>query len=200
MKKRNLTTILIASSVMMLSLAGCGVTAGSEPETSVGAESEAKTDETPVEEEFSDEKLTYHKVNNPSAEDASFEFNGNTITFTDDLETVKTALGKPSSEDQASNSDDPSDRTYSYGEYPNVVELTVIGGKMDSIMIYDSSIKTSRGISMGSTAEDVIAAYGDAEVSKLDGSTEIDYDFGNFMMIFFVDKSNKVDAIYYGNK
>ena len=83
MKKRNITAIIIASSIMMLSLVGCGVTAesddgvskGSESEVSVGTESESPEStaaETPDEEEdFSSELVTY-KPSNPTAADASF--------------------------------------------------------------------------------------------------------------------------------
>lgn len=209
MKKRNITAIIIASSIMMLSLVGCGVTAesddgvskGSESEVSVGTESESPEStaaETPDEEEdFSSELVTY-KPSNPTAADASFEYNGNTITYSkDDIEKIKSALGKPTLEDQAPSSDDPSDKLYTYGEFPNSIDLTEIGGKASTITIYDTSIKTSRGISIGSTYKDVIAAYGDAELSKLDGSNEIDYAFDNYVLIFFFDNNEKVKAILY---
>ena len=103
-------------------------------------------------------------------------------------------------EDQAPSSDDPSDKLYTYGEFPNSIDLTEIGGKASTITIYDTSIKTSRGISIGSTYKDVIAAYGDAELSKLDGSNEIDYAFDNYVLIFFFDNNEKVKAILYGEE
>lgn len=202
MKKRNLTAIIIASSIMMLSLVGCSVTAESDEQPSAKAESEAQTDadanNTP-EENFSAEIIN-NKPTDPSEADASFEYDGKTITYSiDGLEAVKTALGKPDMEDQQPSSDDPNDKIYTYGSYPDSVDISEIGGKLANITIYDSNLKTARGISIGSTDKDVIAAYGDAEITKIDGSTEIDYDFGDYTMIFFLD-NNKVKAIFYGNE
>jgi len=203
MKKRNLAALLIASSFMMLTLAGCSVTAESDALPSAKAESEVQTDadeNNAPEEDFSAE-IVANKPSNPSEADASFEYNGKTITYSSDgLETIKTALGKPTMEDQAPSSDDPSDKLYTYGDSPNSIDLTEIGGKLATISIYDSSLKTARGISIGSTSADVIAAYGDAETTKLDGSTEIDYDFGSYTLIFFLDKSDKVKCILYGDE
>ena len=193
MKKRNLTAIIIASS-MMLTLAGCGVTAEPDSGNSNGSEVSVSS-----EAEAPEDEGTGIIENKPSASDgndAAFEYNGKTVSFTDDLETIKSNLGEPSFEDEAPSSDDPKDRMYTYGTDPDTVDLTVIGGKADAIIIYDSNIKTSRGVSIGNTDKEVIDAYGEGKESKLDGSNEIDYDFGDYTLIFFLE-NKKVKAIGY---
>ncbi|MBO4913401.1 MAG: hypothetical protein J5504_11840 [Butyrivibrio sp.] len=194
MKKRNLTAIIIASS-MMLALAGCGVTAepdsgnSTESEVSVSSEAEAPEDE--------GTGIIANKPSAADASDATFEYNGKTVSFTDSFDTIKSALGEPSFEDQAPTSDDPKDKMYTFGDDPDAIDVSVIDGKTDSIIIYDSNIKTSRGVSIGNTDKDVISAYGEGEASKLDGSNEIDYDFGDYTLIFFLEKNNTVKAIGY---
>ena len=87
--------------------------------------------------------------------------------------------------------------TFVHIDDPDTIDVSVIGGKTDSIIIYDSNIKTSRGVSVGNTDKDVTAAYGEGEASKLDGSNEIDYDFGDYTLVFFLEKNNTVKAIGY---
>lgn len=206
MKKRNLSAIIIASSVMMLTLAGCGVTAESDAGVSKGSEAEvsaeAKADAPEATEDEGDytDGVIANKPSNPDAADLSFEYNGTTISITDAPDKIKSALGKPSNEEEAPNSDDPADRMYTYGTDPDTIDLTVIAGKTDAIIIYDSAIKTSRGISIGSTDKDVIAAYGEAEATKLDGINDIEYNFDGYTLTFFLDKNSKVDAIGFINE
>lgn len=194
MKKRNLTAIIIASS-MMLTLAGCGVTAEPDSGNSNGSEVSVSSEAEAPEAEGTG--VIENKPSTSDGNDAAFEYNGKTVSFTDSFDTIKSALGEPSFEDQAPTSDDPKDKMYTFGDDPDTIDVSVIGGKTDSIIIYDSNIKTSRGVSVGNTDKDVTAAYGEGEASKLDGSNEIDYDFGDYTLVFFLEKNNTVKAIGY---
>ena len=215
MKKRKTAAILMAS-VMMLALMGCGstdngvttetATEGTSVATSVTDKEEKKVDtasesssKPEVKQEAKKEKTEV------SAADASFEYNGQTVSILDDVQTTLGTLGTPTQEKPSPFSNNGEDVSYVYGSDPNTIEymsLKVEGDELvpDSFIIYDKNVKTSKSVGIGSTEAEIKAAYGDPDnVSKDASSYELAYDFGNFALGFDFDKKKKVNAIIYSN-
>ena len=71
----------------------------------------------------------------------------------------------------------------------------VIIGYLSSL---SEDFKTSKGISAGSSLEDVKAAYGDPSNEKqlAENASMVIYKFSSFEIIFFID-NGKVDSITY---
>ena len=90
MKKGNLTAIIIASS-MMLTLAGCGVTAEPDSGNSNGSEVSVSSEAEAPEAEGTG--VIENKPSTSDGNDAAFEYNGKTVSFTDSFDTIKSALG-----------------------------------------------------------------------------------------------------------
>ena len=72
----------------------------------------------------------------------------------------------------------------------------VIVGYLSSLRSED--FKTSKGISAGSSLEDVKAAYGDPSNEKqlAENASMVIYKFSSFEILFFID-NGKVDSINY---
>ena len=137
--------------------------------------------------------------NTVSTSDPAFEYNGKTISVLDDLETVKANLGTPAEEQPSPFSDNSSDKLYIFGSDPDTIDLATLDGKVQSISVYDYKVKTTKGIGIDSTEEDVIAAYGNSgEKSDSGIETDIMYELGKYSIDFFF-KNGKVTAFIYTN-
>lgn len=98
-------------------------------------------------------------------EDSGYVFtapNGSTVAIDDDMATVLEALGEPQSYfEAASCAFEGLDKTYTYSGF-TIVTRPEETDLVTSILLTDDSTATPEGVYIGSTAEDVTAAYGEA--------------------------------------
>ena len=135
--------------------------------------------------------------------DPSFEYNGKTLSFTDDAKTVVEGIKSVAKTvDEAANSGDEGS-SYDFDKDADGLGLTmatsVNGGKetIDLMAATGSGFKTSKGISVGSKMEDVKAAYGDPyEIDKFEnGELEV-YSCEGFNMSFDIEDGKVVSIVY----
>ena len=106
----------------------------------------------------------------------------------------------PTEEQPSPFSDNSGDKLYVFGSDPDTIDLATLDGKVQSISIYDYKIKTTKGIGIGSTEEEVLTAYGNSgEKTESDGETDILYELGKYSIDFFFDRNSKVITIIYEN-
>ena len=126
-----------------------------------------------------------------SSNDDAIEYNGVTVSINDEsMDNVFAAFGEP----ENTEADRPG---YYYtfdsglvGVSSNIInELSEEDRQEypDLISIKDENIKTSKGISVGSTEEEVIAAYGKTEAISFDSMNILNYSFDNYTMAFVID-------------
>ena len=196
--KNRLLTFLVAST-MTFSLIGCGDAASTTANEPAATETSSETEAAETAPETADATSTAVETKSADASDASFEYNGQTISVLDDLETVKANLGTPAEEQPSPFSDNSSDKLYIFGSDPDTIDLATLDGKVQSISVYDYKVKTTKGIGIDSTEEDVIAAYGNSgEKSDSGIETDIMYELGKYSIDFFF-KNGKVTAFIYTN-
>lgn len=136
-----------------------------------------------------------------SLADDQFEFNGKTVSVLDDVPYIFEVLGTPYKKEAFP--EPHQDRVdYYYGSDDKYVALNT--GNIDGkdcpfyIIICDNNIKTSKGIGLGSTEDEVRAAYGEPTDSWEEGNHSISYDFERFELVFsFLDE---VCSFEYRNK
>lgn len=192
--KNRIITFLLAST-MIISLVGCGDAASAPANEPAATETSSET-----ENETADETSTTVETKSADASDASFEYNGKTVSVLDDLETVKANLGTPTEEQPSPFSDNSGDKLYVFGSDPDTIDLATLDGKVQSISVYDYKIKTTKGIGIGSSEEEVLTAYGNSgEKTEADGETDILYELGKYSIDFFFDRNSKVISIIYEN-
>ena len=192
--KNRIITFLLAST-MIISLVGCGDAASAPANEPAATETSSET-----ENETADETSTTVETKSADASDASFEYNGKTVSVLDDLETVKANLGTPTEEQPSPFSDNSSDKLYVFGSDPDTIDLATLDGKVQSISVYDYKIKTTKGIGIGSSEEEVLTAYGNSgEKTEADGETDILYELGKYSIDFYFDRNSKVITIIYEN-
>ncbi|WP_026513205.1 hypothetical protein [Butyrivibrio sp. LB2008] len=192
--KNRIITFLLAST-MIISLVGCGDAASAPANEPAATETSSET-----ENETADETSTTVETKSADASDASFEYNGKTVSVLDDLETVKANLGTPTEEQPSPFSDNSSDKLYVFGSDPDTIDLATLDGKVQSISVYDYKIKTTKGIGIGSSEEEVLTAYGNSgEKTESDGETDILYELGKYSIDFYFDRNSKVITIIYEN-
>jgi hypothetical protein len=192
--KNRIITFLLAST-MIISLVGCGDAASAPANELAATETSSET-----ENETADETSTTVETKSADASDASFEYNGKTVSVLDDLETVKANLGTPTEESSSPFSDNPSDKLYVFGSDPDTIDLATLDGKVQSISVYDYKIKTTKGIGIGSSEEEVLTAYGNSgEKTESDGETDILYELGKYSIDFYFHRDGKVISIIYTN-
>lgn len=188
--KNRIITFLLAST-MIISLVGCGDAASAPANEPAATETSSET---------ADETSTTVETKSADASDASFEYNGKTVSVLDDLETVKANLGTPTEEQPSPFSDKSSDKLYVFGSDPDTIDLATLDGKVQSISVYDYKIKTTKGIGIGSSEEEVLTAYGNSgEKTEADGETDILYELGKYSIDFYFDRNSKVITIIYEN-
>lgn len=131
--------------------------------------------------------------------DTTFGINGVDVALDGSIDAVITALGDPLDvKSELSCHGEGDDKTYTYNgfvikSYPKDGEDRVL-----EVLINDAGIPTSKGIEIGSSIDDVIAAYGD-NYSVIAGKRYV-YDAGNGKTLRFVTEDNAVVQIdYYFN-
>lgn len=200
MKKRVMT--LLMASVMMVTLMGCdGVDDIKEfVDTTINSGDETSADETSAEETVDEggaeeSALVDEASASFSGDDASFEYNGKTISFTDDVQTIIDGLGTPDSME----ADHPgyiytfaSDGIVFFTDEVDMVEIP------EQLTIDIEDVKTARGIGVGSTIEELKAAYGNPDSEIMEGSHMLSYEFDNCSISFAADE--KVISLTYFKK
>ena len=219
MKNKTTAAILIASA-MMLTLMGCG---------------EASTENAPATGELSIEALAPDEgtdVLDPSSstsaeadsetasdadssasnsEDASIEINGKKVSILDDLQTTMDALGTADGDP----SSDASKALY-YSFASGAIEYTTV--KLDgeelplTLDIRSGDYKTSKGVGIGSTEDEVVAAYG--EPTKVDNGEELvaessngktpflyvtEYKLDGYTIVFKYSEDKKVEKFWFNH-
>ena len=218
MKKRISATIILASA-MMLTLMGCGDASAeatsetgevTEVQTETNSDTDSKTEDKDIDGEAETGSEDASKTSDAAAtsDEASFEYKGKTISFTDDAQAVMDALDSVGT--QATDVDRTgfevegvkwNDWDMNKGGTPNISVATqddngkeiigcICGGGED--------FKTSTGISTGSSPEDIKAAYGEpSSIGKVAQNAEnYEYKFDSFKISFFI-MDGELDNISY---
>ena len=217
--KRKTTIAILTTSVMMLSLMGCGTTTsevieGSSeiPLTEALSEGSAMTSSIGTAEEESNKDLDTATI---SLSDDQIQYNGNVISVMDDLNALLNKLNYPS---PVTYGDD--DFQSFYTSKDGLITMETL--KKDQfecpidIIIDNPEINTSHDIHVGCTRDEVIAAYGEPntepnqvfgsdgkEITKEDrleqfGEEDLIYDLGDYRITFFM-KDGSVSRIVYIN-
>ncbi len=206
MKKKTTTAILLAT-IMMLALMGCGAASTDTSSSDAASVAEVNTDteanssdataDTSSDSASADSSDTSDTAT--ASDNATFTYKGETFSFLDDLQTTLDKidpLGKPCA-DSPIERDDGS-KVYSYDETEHdsdfFINTFIDNGKLSvgQISLMGPNAKTSKGIGIGSTVEEIISAYG-----KPGNSEAIyDYTYDNYILSFDV-RDNKVFSINY---
>ncbi|MBO4456102.1 MAG: hypothetical protein J5802_00125 [Butyrivibrio sp.] len=212
MKKKTTTAIILATT-MMFALMGCGA-ASTDTDSSSDAASVAEVDTDTNSDTESTETTDDTSSDSASADssdaadtatasaDDSFTYKGETFSILDDLQTTVNkidAVGKPSPNSPIEC--EGGTKIYSYDEtkcdsdffmdtFINNGTLTV-----SQISLMGSNVKTSKGIGIGSTVEELTSAYGEPTVKA---DSFYNYEFDNCALSFDT-KDGKVFVIYYFN-
>lgn len=203
MKRR--TSFLLVPAIA-LALVGCGVVSTDSVSAAAAAstaEVAAATEATTIDEKISDE-VSAPPAQITNSKDASFEYNGNTVSVLDDAKTTLAALGTPEKSEPSAymNSE-----TYYFGTEPDTIEYSAFklsnGTEApDFILIHDKNIKTSKGIGIGNTEKEIISAYGKpSEIADFPEVNiyDLDYDMGSFSISFSLDDDKKLTSFSYLN-
>ena len=168
------------SSVMVLSLMGCGETAH-ESGTTINE--------------------------NITLSDDQIAYNGNVVSVLDSTETSLSKLGKYNKE--RSSLDNGDYRRFDFGKKYGELLLDTLLYEGKDLPIYfiviSPKVKTSRNVSIGDTEEDIIAAYGDPTNTKQENHKYLEYDMGDYTISFEIntsiegDEKNKISSIVYQN-
>ena len=124
-----------------------------------------------------------------------FSYGGHTVAVDDDMADVLAALGEPKSYFEAEScAFNGLDKTYTYSGF--IITTRPDGDKdyVSSILLTDDSVTTPEGLYIGSSAEQVKAAYGESE-SVMD--TLLSYADANGHLLHFVLEQGKVISIEY---
>ena len=184
--KRILVSLTAAALALTsaVSLAGCGSNGSS---SSKDASSSSAAASSKVEESSSAAAI--------SAEDVKFTYNGSTVELNTEIDAMVVALGEPISvTSQMSCHGEGEDKTYTYDGF--VVNSYPRDGKdyVMEIVVSNAGIPTSKGIEVGSSASDVVAAYGN-------GYKEVGvyyaYDAGDKKSLQFYIENDAVKEIDY---
>ncbi|RKM58230.1 hypothetical protein D6853_01445 [Butyrivibrio sp. X503] len=213
MKAKNVLAIMTAS-VMMCGLWGCGsgTSDTSATELSVEAvidasESDAdnadnadKTDAADsADSEVTEGAATETSVDLSSMTDDAFAYNGKKISILDDVATTLAALGEP----EQKNSGAGDMNYYDYGTHTDTVDEGILfvtytdNGKESAAQI-DFNIQgpeTAKGISVGDSKDDVIAAYGEPKEDS--GKPILTYEYDGFLLGFVINENDKVSNVNY---
>ena len=184
--KRILVSLTAAALALTsaVSLAGCGSNGSS---SSKDASSSSAAASSKVEESSSAAAV--------SANDVKFTYNGSTVELNTEIDAMVVALGEPISvTSQMSCHGEGEDKTYTYDGF--VVNSYPRDGKdyVMEIVVSNAGIPTSKGIEVGSSASDVVAAYGN-------GYKEVGvyyaYDAGDKKSLQFYIENDAVKEIDY---
>ena len=204
------TAVILLASAMMLTMVGCSGNATeflSEKTEATETREETKTDEgtedkaPDAEAEDGSEDAAKTSDSKSSASEDSFEFAGKTISMMDDPKNVIDILNSACTVDSKNSGKNA--YCYDYDSENDEPTLSVYTYEKDgadrigSIEVIKEEIKTSKGIGIGSTLEDLKAAYGEPYYSEKT-IERYDYDFGDVVIQFYL-KSGKVAYFSYFN-
>lgn len=123
-----------------------------------------------------------------------FVYNGANVSVNDDMSELLSKLGEPKSYfEAASCAFDGLDKTYTYSGF--VITTRPEGEKdyVNSILLTDDSVTTTKGIYIGSSREEVVAAYGESSGVV---SSKLTYSDGGVSLNFIIE-NGKVISIEY---
>ena len=183
MKKR----LLVICAVAMFALAGCG---GDSKDS-------AETTKAPVENQSENNNTSDVPKSEYMTDDKGYVFSvsGTEVAIHAPMKDIIATIGEPVSYfEAASCAFGDLDKTYTYGGY-DINTYSLNGNDYVAAVIFsDDTQKTAEGISIGSSMEDVKAAYGEAE---LDGTALVYKKGAMKIQFFFTD--NAVSGIQYLN-
>lgn len=176
--------LFICVSVLLLGLVGCG-----KKDNTADAK-DSKNQTTQDSKESNEEQNKEETV----ASGYAFEYNGVTMYVNTDAEPVVNALGEPLNYFEAESCAFKGlDKTYTYSGF----EITTypLNGKdyISSIYLTDDSVSTPEGIYIGSTVDDMIAAYGN-DYTESSGSYTYIKDNSKLQ---FIASDNEIISITY---
>ncbi|MDR0812475.1 MAG: hypothetical protein LBO63_00505 [Oscillospiraceae bacterium] len=124
-----------------------------------------------------------------------FMFDGTPVSLIEPLTAIQAIIGAPSSEEQKP---DSTSRTMYYdGFYITTFQSGTIT-YVRALIITENTVSTAEGITLGSTADDIKAAYGDTpEFSSM--SDVYKYTRGGVNLMFVTGEEERVMAISYLN-
>lgn len=212
MKKRILA--LTMASAMVISLLGCGGastdaadtslfesasgTTTTEDKPALESEDTVKTDDLGAESSIETDEITKEDTTdaevNSDIEPNSFEYNGKIVSILGNLQTVLEDLGA----DKKADGDVTGEHIYTNGKDDIEVIAREVDGKEElaQIIINDKSVKTSRGIGVGNTEDDIHEKYGDPnDVIPLD-SLMLNYNFDGCSIMFTIDGTEITSFAY----
>ena len=137
----------------------------------------------------------------PNAADTNFAFTyeGVDVIVGTDMNSLVDSLsavaGEPQYFEAASCAGDGMSKTYTYKGGSFSISTNPSGGSdiISSIMLNDDTVSTAEGICIGSSADDITAAYGEATSST---ETTITYEKGSSTIVFVL-QDGKVNNIIY---
>ncbi len=129
-----------------------------------------------------------------NADPISFSYNGGTLKLGESAQGFTSAVPANNEEKSPSCLGNGEDINYYYNDFTVYVWNDNGSYKTIGIDITGGGVSTSRGIKIGSSAEDVIAAYGN---EYLERESEFVYDFGNNCHLGFTLNDGKVTFISY---
>lgn len=171
MSKRIVTSI-ISISAIVLTLMGCG-------NISDTASSAATLSSQP-------------QTKEKNLADAAFEYKGNMLSLFDDPNTVIDILSKCDTGEVSTYLH--FNKEYFDGYHSPTIDYTMSNDATFMYTISDESVRTSNGISIGSTQDEVIAAYDNA--GERIGNWIL-CNFEDYYIIFYFDDDDKVYKIEY---
>ena len=183
------TTAILLTTLMISTLAGCGAGSSNASETGASSmESVNSGNEVLAEAGIADASsdtdntITISKSSEAVSGDLKeyqFMYDGNVISAMDDFETLDKAFGGSAPADSSLQA------MHTYGNNAETVIMTRLDDGPEvpiTVGTSNASVVTARNIKIGSSKDDVIAAYGEAkakipEVTKSDGTTMTDEEY-----------------------
>lgn len=156
--KRRIALTMVAISAATLILAGCG---GNDTKTIDGTVNNSVSEKEDVAIDAVDD-IEDDAVSNTTQSGYTFEYNGQVIVIDANAAPYVDALGEPVSYfEAASCAFEGLDKMYTYSSFELDTYPTGDDDFVSAIIFKDDSITTPEGVRIGSTVEDVKAAYGD---------------------------------------
>lgn len=173
-----------------------GTTTAADETTAAAAETTAAPAEntTAAPTEAATEAPTEAPAPQSNADPISFTFNGGTLVLGESAQGFTAAVPANNSESSPSCLGNGEDINYYYNDFTIYVWNDNGSYKTIGIDITGAGAETSRGIKIGSTEEDVIAAYGNDYLKR---ESEFVYDFDNNCHLGFTLNDGKVTFISY---
>ena len=140
---------------------------------------------------------------NAASQNYVFVYEGVNIVVSSPMSSILSSLnavaGEPQYFESASCAGQGMSKTYTYNGGSFTISTNPVGPDdvIASISLFDDSVTTAEGIYIGSTLDDVKAAYGEATSST---DTTLTYEKGSSVLVFIVDANGVVTNIIYNAK